>query len=343
MNRLLSRCKSASQVLADIKEAQKMISCGKPLVILIGGQIISVMLALTGFISGNLAGNGFVFPVFQSTGFYLLLSLFLLSRPFPLKISWLLYVVLAVFDVEANFLAVKAYQFTDITSILLLNSLTIPWIVVLSFFILKRRYSYRQIFAIVICLAGLGLVIASDTVRGRWDNSSGGNSAWIGDLICVGSSFLYACQNVLQEYLLKRFGETGISPNREYLGMLGICGFIISTVQWTLLERDVFSPSLWTPEVIGYIVGFSFTMFVLYLLLAWYIGRFDASLFNMNILTSGIYGILIEVAQGKDSLRKTSDWMYMLAYVLIVVGVVAYCRSETTAMVPESQCKSDVS
>jgi solute carrier family 35 protein F1/2 len=321
-----------------------MIACGKPLVILIGGQIISVLLALTGFISGNLANDGFIFPVFQSTGFYFLLSLFLLSRPFPLKISWLLYVLLGLFDVEANFLAVKAYQYTDITSILLLNSLTIPWIVVLSFFILKRRYSHRQIFAIVICLAGLGLVIASDTVRGRWDNTSEGNSAaWIGDLICVGSSFLYACQNVLQEYLLKRFGEAGVSPNGEYLGMLGLNGLLISTLQWALLEREVFNSYLWTSEVIGYIVGFSFTMLILYLVLAWYIAKFDASLFNMNILTSGIYGILIEVAQGEESLRKSSDWMYMLAYVLIVVGVVAYCRSEAVENVSESQCKSGVS
>jgi solute carrier family 35 protein F1/2 len=307
------------------------------ILILFVGQGISLILALTGFLSTNLTEHNFVYPVLQSTGFYFLLSLFLLTQPWPIKMPIPLYALLAFLDMEANFLAVLAYQFTDITSILLLNSLTIPWVVVLSYVFLKRRYNLKQIGAVVGCLIGLGLVIASDMLRDRWD-SAGPGEAWIGDLICVGSSFLYACQNVLQEYLLKKLGSDRIASVGEYLGMLGLFGFILSTIQWTILERkDLWKAreSLWTTEVIGMFVGFSFTMLALYLSLTWFIGKFDASVFNMNILTASIYGVLLDFAQKKASPRIATDWLYLLAYGFIVTGVVYYSVNERVHAIEE--------
>ena len=303
------------------------------LLLLLGvGQVISMLLAMTGFFSTNLADRGFVFPVLQSAGFYLCLSLYLARWPFPLKMPVYLYLILAVFDVEANFLAVLAYQFTDITSILLLNSLTIPWVVILSYFVLKRRYSTRKVVATIVCLVGLGLVIVSDTLRHRWgDAFAKSEYAWKGDLICVASSFLYALQNVLQEYILKRLGRSDIGTTSEYFGMLGIFGLGLSVVQWLILERsDVVSAgsNLWSGEVIGFYLGFIFTMLTLYTMITWYIGHYDASLFNMSILTSGIYGLLLEFLQHKTSPRGSSDWMYFLAYALIVAGVLLYSTGE---------------
>ena len=299
------------------------------------GQVISILLALTGFVSVNLNERSFVFPVLQSTGFYFLLMMFLLTNPFPIGMPVYLYAILALLDVEANFLAVTAYQYTDITSVLLLNSLTIPWVALLSYFALNRRYRKREMLAIFVCLAGLGLVILSDTLRGRWSGSEA-SSAWIGDLICVGSSLLYALQNVLQEYMLKKLAVQSGST-REYFGMLGLFGFIISNIQWLVLERsDILTAgtALWTSEVIGLFIGFSVIMFSLYLILGWYIGKFDASLFNMGILTSGVYGILLEFAQKKTSPRPASDWMYILAYAMIVTGVVAYSVNDKSVDAP---------
>ena len=296
------------------------------------GQVISVLLAMTGFISTNLTSRGFVFPVLQSAGFYLVMSLFLIRWPFPLKMPVYLYAILAIFDVEANFLAVLAYQFTDITSILLLNSLTIPWVVILSYFVLKRRYTFRKVAGTLICLCGLGLVIASDTMRHRWgDAFSADELAWKGDLICVASSFLYALQNVLQEFILKRLDRSDSGSTTEYFGMLGLFGFAISVVQFSIFERDDIistGSSIWTGEVLSFFFGFILTMVMLYVMITWFIGKFDASLFNMSILTSGIYGLLLEFMQKKASPRGSSDWMYFLAYGLIVAGVVLYSTGE---------------
>lgn len=299
----------------------------KPLVVVLVGQLISVLLAITGFTSTRLTEGGFIFPILQSTGFYLILSLCLLRFPFPLNLPVLLYFAVALLDVEANFLAVMAYQYTDITSILLLNSLTIPWTVLLSYLVFKRKYTIKKLGCIAICLAGLGIIIASDTIRGRWEDDTSKPAAWKGDLLCVGSSFLYASQNVLQEYVLKRLSSHEVTPYSEYLGMLGISGFVISGIQWLILERSAVvqsSGSIWMNEVIGLLIGFSLTMVTLYVLLAWYIACFDASVFNMNILTSGIYGIIISFISGSQHAGRASDWMYILAYALIVCGVVVY-------------------
>jgi solute carrier family 35 protein F1/2 len=315
----------------------------KPLVVVLVGQVISALLAVTGFTSTRLTENGFFFPILQSTGFYLVLSLCLLKLPFPLKLPVLLYIAIAVLDVEANFLAVKAYQYTDITSILLLNSLTIPWTVLLSYLVFKRKYRIKQLGCIAVCLAGLGLIIASDTIRGRWKHDAKWSSAWKGDLLCVGSSFLYASQNVMQEYVLKKLRSKDEATYAEYLGMLGMAGFVISTIQWLVVERSELVqawPDLWKGEVIGLLVGFSFTMVALYFLLAWYISRFDASVFNMNILTSGIYGIVISFIAGSQKLGRASDWMYTLAYALIVCGVVLYSWLEMSEQPPESQIEA---
>lgn len=302
------------------------------ILLLVVGQAIAMLLAMTGFFSTNLTERGFIFPILQSAGFYLMLALYLIKWPFPLRMPIYLYAILAVFDVEANFLAVMAYQFTDITSILLLNSLTIPWVVILSYFVLKRRYSWRKVIATGICLVGLGLVVVSDSLRHRWGEAFvSSETAWKGDLICVASSFLYALQNVLQEYILKRLGRSDTGTTSEYFGMLGIFGLFISVVQWTIFERsEVVSAgsALWTGEVIGYYMGFIFTMVTLYTSITWFIGTYDASLFNMSILTSGIYGLLLEFIQKRSSPRGASDWMYFVAYGLIVSGVLLYSTGE---------------
>jgi solute carrier family 35 protein F1/2 len=238
-----------------------------------------------------------------------------------------LYALLAFLDMEANYLAVFAYQYTDITSILLLNSLTIPWVVILSYVILGRRYNLKQMIAVLVCIGGLGLVIGSDILRDRWGGLVRRDQAWIGDLVCVGSSFLYAVQNVLQEYILKKLRKVEMGGKAEYFGMLGAFGLLFSLIQWSFVERRPIleaGSSLWTGEVIGLFFGFIGTMISLYLMITWFIEKYDASLFNMSILTSGVYGLLLEFMQKKTSPRASSDWMYFVAYAMIVFGVILY-------------------
>lgn len=111
--------------------------------------------------------------------------------------KWFYYVMLAIVDVEANYLGkassyswmffqaynrdeiswftivvfyydvvVKAYQYTSFTSVMLLDCCTIPCVIFLTWIFLKTKYGYRKFAGIAICIAGLVLVVFSDVHSG---------------------------------------------------------------------------------------------------------------------------------------------------------------------------------
>lgn len=128
-----------------------------------------------------------------------------------LQVRWYFYLLLAVIDVEANYLgtyvilkdgdrgwsatlsiyvlepifvkkrvltrevthstfawhfvllaATKAYQYTSITSVMLLDCWTIPCVMVLTWFLLKTHYLRGHFIGVALCVLGLGLVLLSD-------------------------------------------------------------------------------------------------------------------------------------------------------------------------------------
>ena len=52
---------------------------------------------------------------------------------------WWVYLGLAVLDVEGNYLVTRAYQYTSITSVTLLDSTTIPAVMILSWLIFRQE------------------------------------------------------------------------------------------------------------------------------------------------------------------------------------------------------------
>jgi len=174
------------------------------------GQIISVLIAGTGVFATLLSNYTPTanFPTFMSFSNYVLLSLFMLARVFKvtdggsvvvkpldqiaLSNSVCFYTFAAFLDVEANFLVLSAYNYTSITSIMLLDCFTIPCSMLLSVYFLKARYEPRHYAGIALCLLGLSCIIASDLKRETSSN------ALIGDALCLAGAFLYACSNVLQ-------------------------------------------------------------------------------------------------------------------------------------------------
>jgi len=57
---------------------------------------------------------------------------------------------------------VKAYQYSYITSVTLLDCWTVVWVIVLTWYALGTRYSLWQFVGAGTCVAGLALVLLSD-------------------------------------------------------------------------------------------------------------------------------------------------------------------------------------
>lgn len=68
----------------------------------------------------------------------------------------------------------KAYQYTSLTSVMLLDCWTIPCVMLLTWLFLKTKYRFRKIAGVVVCVAGLVMVIFSDVHAGdRSGNETG--------------------------------------------------------------------------------------------------------------------------------------------------------------------------
>jgi solute carrier family 35 protein F1/2 len=119
------------------------------LVSLAFGQVLSVLISGTGVASSLLAANNVNLSSTQSfLNYFLILVIFLppwLHRvrwsglKEVLRDRWMVYICLAVCDVEANFLVVLAYQYTSLSSVMLLDCFSIPCVMLLSWFLLNKK------------------------------------------------------------------------------------------------------------------------------------------------------------------------------------------------------------
>ncbi|KAL8255502.1 hypothetical protein R6Q59_030569 [Mikania micrantha] len=102
----------------------------KTLIGLFLGQILSLFITLTGFSSSELARRGINAPTSLSLANYMLLAIFyggiLIRGRNGMKVKWYFYLLLGISDVEANYLVVKAYQYTSLTSVMLLDCWSYP-------------------------------------------------------------------------------------------------------------------------------------------------------------------------------------------------------------------------
>ncbi|CAB1352310.1 unnamed protein product [Coregonus sp. 'balchen'] len=181
------------------------------------GQALSMLICGTAVSCQYLAEAGVETPMLQSfLNYVLLLLTYTASLSLRkgdgnilqiLKTKWWRYLLMGLTDVEANYTVVKAYQFTTLTSIQLLDCFVIPVLMVLSWFFLKTRYRLVHFVAVAVCLLG----VASDVL--------------LGDGLVLVSAALYAVSNVCQEYTVKNLSRG------EFLGMMGLFGTLISGIQ----------------------------------------------------------------------------------------------------------------
>jgi solute carrier family 35 protein F1/2 len=176
----------------------------------------------------------------QSLLNYVLLLIYLI--PYIRRIGWLgfkqtirekwwMYICLAVCDVEANFLVVLAYQYTSLSSVMLLDCFSIPCVMILgiissspffffSFFflvgrlLLQRRFRWTQIFGVLCCLGGLVALVLADYLFQSFGQSAPSNPV-LGDMLCLAGALLYAVSNTGQEV------SVTTASKLEYLALLG--------------------------------------------------------------------------------------------------------------------------
>ncbi|KAJ6403910.1 hypothetical protein OIU84_012166 [Salix udensis] len=293
----------------------KKIWTKKTLVALGLGQFLSLLITSTGFSSSELARRGINAPTSQSFLNYVLLAIvygsIMLYRKQALKAKWYYYAILSLVDVEANFLVVKAYQYTSITSVMLLDCWSIPSVMVLTWFFLSTKYRFKKIAGVIVCVAGLVMVVFSDVHSG---DRSGGSNPRKGDALVIAGATLYAISNVSEEFLVKNADRV------ELMSLLGFFGAIISAIQISILERNEIKSIHWSAGAAFPFFGFSLAMFLFYSFVPILLKISGSTMLNLSLLTSDMWAVVIRIF----AYHEKVDWMYFVAFAAVAVGLVVY-------------------
>ncbi|KAH9889137.1 solute carrier family 35 member F1 [Xylariomycetidae sp. FL2044] len=302
-------------------------------VVLLIGQVLALCITGTSTFTTLLSDQHTSIPAFQTVFNYILLSLIFLTYTIyvygPKKYAKILlrdgwkYFILSFLDVEGNYFTVLAYRDTNILSAQLINFWAIVIVVIISFLLLKVRYKPFQIAGILICCGGMGILLASDHLRGT--NGGPGQNLLRGDLFALLGATLYGCTNVFEEWFVSK------RPMYEVLSFLGLFGMCINGVQAAIFDRESFQQATWNNAVAGYLVGYTLILCLFYTAVPLLLRIASAAFLNISLLTANFWGTII----GIHVFGLPIHFMYPIAFVLIIVGLVIYFL--TGSMLGESR------
>ncbi|KAJ5702560.1 solute carrier family 35 member [Penicillium malachiteum] len=293
-------------------------------IVVLLGQALAIMNTSTSTFTTLLTDQDWSIPTFQTILNYAVLTC--IFTPYTiykygfkgwLRLIWRdgwKYIILAFCDVEGNYFIVLAYDYTTMLSAQLINFWAIVVVVIISFLFLKVRYHITQIAGIIICIGGMGILIASDHITGTNGGDVSNGNQLKGDLFALLGASFYGLTNTAEEFLVST------KPVYEVLGQLSFWGFIIDGVQSAIFERSKYHTSHWDGKVGGYLVGFTICLSMFYCLAPVMFRLSSAAFFNVSMLTMNFWGVCI----GIKVFHYHIHWMYPIAFVLIIIGQLIY-------------------
>ncbi|KAL6486585.1 solute carrier family 35 member F1 [Colossoma macropomum] len=292
------------------------------------GQVLSLLICGIGLTSKYLATDYHAnTPVFQSFLNYILLFLVYTTTLAVrqgeenllaiLKRRWWKYMILGLIDIEANYLVIKAYQYTTLTSVQLLDCFVIPVVLLLSWFFLLVRYKVVHFVGVGVCLLGMGCMVGADVLVGRQQGL--GDHKLLGDLLVLAGATLYGISNVCEEFIVKNLSRV------EFLGMMGLFGSFFSGIQLAIMEHKELLKVQWDWQIGLLYIGFSACMFGLYSFMPVVIKRTSATAVNLSLLTADLYSLFC----GLFLFQYKFSGLYLLSFFIILLGLVLYSSSST--------------
>ncbi|CAN7128716.1 unnamed protein product [Brassica rapa subsp. narinosa] len=286
---------------------------------LVLGQILSLLSTSIGFTTSELVRKGINAPTSQSFLGYVLLAIvygsIMLYRRSVIKAKWYYYFLLALVDVEGNFLVVKAFQNTSMTSVMLLDCWAIPCVLLLTWVFLKTRYSLMKISGVVVCILGVVMVVFSDVHAG---DRSGGRNPVKGDFLVIAAATLYSFSNTSEEFFVKNADRV------ELMSFVGLFGAIIGAIQISIFERDALIAIHWSTEAVLPYIGIAIGVFLFYTILTVLLKTNGTAMFTLSLLTSDMWAVLIRIF----AYHEKVDWLYYLAFATTAIGLIIYSMKD---------------
>ncbi|KAL4885789.1 hypothetical protein BJY04DRAFT_179198 [Aspergillus karnatakaensis] len=224
------------------------------------------------------------------------------------------YIILSFCDVEGNYFMVLAYEYTTMMSAQLINFWAIVIVCLVSFLFLRVRYHVSQVLGILICIGGMGVLIASDHIQGTNGGDISRGNQIKGDLFALLGATFYGLANTGEEYFVSA------APVYEVIGQMGFFGMIINGVQAGIFDRKDIQNAHWDGQVGGYLTGYTLCLSIFYSTAPLLFRLASAAFFNISLLTMNFWGVII----GIEVFDYHVHWMYPIAFVLIIIGQLIY-------------------
>ncbi|XP_059176992.1 solute carrier family 35 member F2-like [Physella acuta] len=288
------------------------------------GQCLSILLCGTGVFSGLLQNRGINIPTAQSFLMYCALCLIFTTQlaykqgernlvNILKSFDGLKYALIGLIDVEANYLVVKAYGYTSVTSVQLLDCFSIGVVLLLSRFLLGTHYHLIHYAGVAVSVLGLAGLVTADVITGK--NQDSGSNIVLGDVLVISGAVLYGVSNVAQEFVVKNYNKS------EFLGMLGMFGTLVSGIQVILVEqKELAKVNFSSYEIALLWLGFCIFLFLIYTCMSIVIEKTSATVTNISVLTADFYALLF----GIFIFGYTFHFLYLISFMVVIVGVAVY-------------------
>ena len=244
-----------------------------------------------------------------------------------LQTPWQAYLLLAILDVEANYLTMLSFRHTSLSSSMLLTSLSVFSTLLFRRCIFDKAsttYNCKNMVGVFISVVGACLWIKKDFHH----VALSGRNALYGDLLAVSSSLLYGLNDVLLEYTVKANND-----RIEYLGMIGVFGFLFSfCIQAPIFERQElvdqvqnFSRSNFANVSVLALI-FVMVMSYFYISVTIFLSVNDATILNLSLQSSPLWAVIlnavVDVCGGASS--ELPPIIFFVALSMVVSGMVLY-------------------
>lgn len=263
---------------------------------------------------------------------------------FTLTTPWYTYFLLAIMDVEANYLALLSLQHTSLSSSMLLSSLSVVTTVLLRQLILGGAPCGRKrMFGVLLCLVGGCAWLLEEFYHGSDTANRGLDSIhspdnqqrlyiFYGDLLALSAACIFGLNDILAEYLLKSTDDQ-TNSRVEYLGMLGLCGAIFSfgvqvpILEWHKLQQilaELSSGAQYPSEDVGAVISSAILgemvlllLFVVAVLCYFYmsamtfISMYDSTILNLSLQTCPLWAVVLTMLEQSMTMQldAKSGWV----------------------------------
>lgn len=308
--------------------------------IVVMGQVLSFLTASMGAAQAGLHLNCSVSaPFFSVAMTFLVLSVFLvplyqkqkrtsvvddtgMSMLFGIRLRApvTVYLLLAAMEVQASYWTISAFRFTTITSITLLDAISLPTVMALSRFLLKRRYMRVHVLGALVCVIGAFVNMLADYTSRQTSAENPYPNRIVGDIFAVSGAMMMGVIHVYSEVLV-----TDVSGPMEYLGVVGFFAFPLAMAASLIFERNgnvnVFHGSECSGGSIGLLIAASVVAKSLTMIgTAGFLFISEAALLNLSLLTTDLWSasflILIE--------GMIPPPLFWVALLVVFVGIFIY-------------------